>query len=109
MPGWRASPASIAAAIAVAMLMGVAVPPAHAADAAYGEYLASECSTCHRLDGKNKGIPSITGWPADQFVAVLNSYKLKDRTNATMQAIAGRLTDEDMAALAAYYGGLKQP
>ncbi len=63
-------------------------------------------ASARRLDGANKGIPSITGWPADQFVAVLMSYKLKDRPNDVMQAIAGRLTDEDMAALAAYYGGL---
>ena len=55
----------------------------------------------------DKGIPSIVGWPADQFTAVLQSYKTKDRRNQVMQTIAGRLSDDDMAALAAYFESLK--
>jgi cytochrome c len=83
------------------------VEHAVAADPAFGEYLSSECVTCHRSDGQDKGIPPIVGWPADQFVAVLQSYKTKDRTNPVMQTIAGRLSDDEMAALAAYYATLK--
>lgn len=97
--------------LAAAAFWGVAASTspttASAADAAYGEYLSSECSTCHRRDGKDKGIPSIVGWPPEQFVAVLKSYKTKDRSNQIMQTITGRLSDEDMAALAAYYATLK--
>jgi cytochrome c553 len=78
-----------------------------ASDAAFGQYLAGECVTCHRKDGQNKGIPSITGWPTDQFVAVMRSYKQKVRPNPIMQTIAGRLTDQDMDALAAYYASLR--
>jgi cytochrome c553 len=80
---------------------------ARAADPAYGQYLSSECVTCHRGDGQDKGIPAIVGWPSDQFVAVLKSYKARDRDNQIMQTIAGRLSDDEMAALAAYYGSLK--
>ncbi len=80
---------------------------AHAADPAFGQYLAGECVTCHRADGQEKGIPAIVGWPEDQFVAVLKSYKDKDRKNDVMQNIAGKLNAEEMAALAAYYGRLE--
>ncbi len=80
-----------------------------AADPAYGQYLSSECVTCHRSDGQDKGIPPIVGWPPEQFIAVLQSYKTKDRSNAIMQTITGRLSDDDMAALAAYYASLKAP
>jgi cytochrome c len=80
---------------------------AQAADVAFGEYLAGECMTCHRKDGDVKGIPSIIGWPQDQFVAVLQSYKAKDRPNQIMQTITARLGDAEMAALAAYYESLK--
>lgn len=80
---------------------------ASAGDAAFGEYLSGECVTCHRLDGQDQGIPAIVGWPSDQFVAVLQSYKTKDRRNPVMQNIAGRLSDEEMAALAAYFESLK--
>jgi cytochrome c len=83
--------------------------PAASNDVAYGEHLSGECATCHRKDGLEKGIPAIIGWPEDQFVAVLKSYKAKDRPHELMRAIAGRLSDEEMAALAAYYATLKPP
>jgi cytochrome c553 len=77
-------------------------------DAVLGEYLSSECVTCHQKSGQViAGVPAITGWPEDQFVAVLQSYKDKHRDNVTMQTIAGRLSADDMAALAAYFGKLK--
>lgn len=82
---------------------------ASAADIAYGEHLSGECVTCHRKDGQEKGIPAIIGWPTDQFVAVLKSYKAKERPHEVMRTIAGRMTDDDMAALAAYYATLKPP
>jgi cytochrome c553 len=92
----------------VAALLGVACCGAAraAADVAYGQYLSGECVTCHRADGQDKGIPPIVGWPADQFIAVLKSYKDKDRPNAVMQIITAKFSDAEMAALAAYYGSL---
>lgn len=74
-----------------------------ASDLAFGEYLAGECVTCHKRTGKVDGIPAITGWPKDSFVAVLRSYKSKERDNLVMQTIAGRLQDDEMNALAAYF------
>lgn len=79
-----------------------------AGDVEYGAYLSSECVTCHQASGSDKGIPSITGWDPEAFVAVLNSYKAKERDNPTMQTIAGRLDDEQMAALATYFQTLGQ-
>jgi cytochrome c553 len=90
----------------LATMLGATMPVA-AADLALGEYLAGECVTCHRKDGDVKGIPSIIGWPQDQFVAVMQSYKAKDRPNPIMQTIAGRLGEAELAALAAYYETLK--
>ena len=72
-------------------------------DRAYGEYLASECLTCHQMQGSSKGVPSITGWPQKQFVVAMHAYKQKKRPNAIMQMMAGRLADEEIAALAAYF------
>ena len=75
--------------------------------AAYGRHLAQQCTTCHRTDGLNNGIPGITGWPADQFVAVLDSYKQGDRKNAAMVSIAQTMDEAQMQALAAHFGALK--
>jgi len=76
-------------------------------DAAFGEYLSSLCVTCHQPTGKAVGgIPPIVAWPEDQFVAVVNSYRWKERDNEVMQTVTAQLTDEEIAALAAYFGGL---
>ncbi len=74
-------------------------------DPAYGEYLASECVTCHQADGGDAGIPSITGWPEAYFKAALHGYRIRAPANEAMQLIASTLTDEDIAALAAFFGG----
>ncbi|WP_425091923.1 c-type cytochrome [Tropicimonas sp. S265A] len=72
-------------------------------DREYGAYLSSECTTCHQKDGSDQGIPSITFWPEDDFVVALHAYKQKIRPHPVMQMIAGRLSDEEIAALAAYF------
>lgn len=76
-------------------------------DPEYGEYLASECKTCHQIDGANDGIPAITGWPAEDFVVAMHGYKQKLRAHPVMQMLAGRLSDEEIAALAAYFKDLE--
>jgi cytochrome c553 len=99
-----------AAAIgAMAVALAVASPTlASSGDRALGEYLASECTGCHQISGRSDGrIPSIVGWPEDQFIAVVESYRDKHRDNPIMQTIAGRLTADEVAALASYFGSLK--
>lgn len=75
-------------------------------DAALGEYLSSECVTCHQVSGRHDGIPPIVGWPEGSFVAAVNEYRQKKRPHSLMQTIAARLSDEELAALAAYFGSL---
>jgi cytochrome c553 len=90
-----------------ALLFSPAVS-AQGGDKAFGEYLSSECVTCHQISGKAVGgIPPIIGWPTEQFLAVMNAYKRKERDNNVMQTIAGKLKEDELAALAAYFGSLK--
>jgi len=70
----------------------------------YGEYLAGDCTACHQLEGQAPGIPPITGWPVESFVMVMMAYKEGERDHAQMQNVARRLSDEDMQALAVYFG-----
>ena len=72
-----------------------------------GEYLSAECVTCHQLSGKFEGIPPIVGWPEESFVTIMNEYRGKQRENAVMRNIAAKFSDEEIAALAAYFGSLK--
>ncbi len=77
---------------------------------AYGRHLSGECSACHRIDGTDNGIPSITGWDPQTFVTTLNFYRNGGRGNPAMILVAESLDDDQMKALAAYYGSLpKRP
>ena len=90
-----------------AMLVAALTGAAHAEDLALGEYLSSQCTTCHQLSGKTSGIPSIIGWEKHSFVVVMQAYKRKERDNKVMQNIAGTLSDTDIKALAAYFATIK--
>lgn len=83
--------------------------PALASDAkqvSYGRHLSGECSACHRIDGTDNGIPSITGWDPEEFVATMDFYRNGERGNPAMVSVAQSLDDSQVAALAAYYGSL---
>jgi len=103
-------PSDIPEAEPTAILHEVELTPeilALVGDPEYGEYLSSECTTCHQSDGSDEGIPSITRWPAEDFVVAMHAYKRKIRAHPVMQMMAGRLDDEEIAALAAYFENLE--
>lgn len=100
------SPQDIPESEPTAIAREVALPPGTldiVGDVAYGEYLASECVTCHKRDGGDEGIPSITYWPEADFVLAMHAYKQETRDHEVMRMMAGRLSDEEIAALAAYF------
>jgi cytochrome c553 len=76
---------------------------------AYGEHLSRECTTCHRLDGTDNGIPSIVGWDDDQFTTTLKFYQQGLRDNPAMVSVAKSLDDEQLRALATYFASIKPP
>jgi len=105
--------AASVAFLAVAFLAWATVASAQDAkpvkgDKALGEYLSNTCTGCHQISGESKaGVPPIVGWPEDQFIAVMETYKDKVRENKVMQTIAAGLSKEDLAGLAAYYASIK--
>lgn len=107
--GFSASPSDIPEAEPTARVVEITLPPevlAIEGDPAWGEYLSSECKTCHQVDGSDAGIPSIAYWPEEDFVLAMHAYKQKLRPHPVMQMMAGRLNDEEIAALAAYFASL---
>ena len=103
---FSASPQNIPEAAPTAQASEVELAPevlAIVGDTDYGEYLASECKTCHQQDGSDRGIPSITQWPTEDFVVAMHAYKRQIRPHPVMQMMAARLSDEEIAALAAYF------
>ncbi len=51
------------------------------------------------------GVPKIGGQHPAYIVKALQAYKSGERNHPSMRAIAASLSDQDMADLAAYYGG----
>ena len=45
-------------------------------------------------------------WPEIDFVVAMHAYKEKAREHPVMNMVAGRLNDEEIAALAAYFATL---
>ena len=78
-----------------------------AGDLALGKHLSAECVTCHQATGQFHGIPPIVGWPDASFIKTMEEYRQKKRDNPIMQTIAGRFSNDELAALAAYFGSLK--
>jgi cytochrome c553 len=100
---------------AAAVLAAVALAPLASGNAdeakvkAYGRHLAQECTSCHRIDGIDNGIPSIVGWSRESFVATLGFYRSGTRTNPVMVSVAGSLDDRQIDALAAFFASLPKP
>lgn len=72
------------------------------ADPDYGEYLASECMTCHNAGQADSNIPAIHGKDAAYLAEALLEYKNSTRENETMRSVAGVLGVEEIAALVTY-------
>lgn len=96
------------------MSMALAGGPALAAgNAAAGKNKSSMCAGCHGIEGYRSvypdtyRVPKIGGQHADYIVAALKAYKAGERKHATMRAIAGSLSEQDMLDLAAYYSDSK--
>ena len=66
-----------------------------AADNDQGAQLAATCAACHRLDGHDRGIPSIVGLSEEQFVAVMTAFKSGERSGPIMRPMARALSNEE--------------
>jgi cytochrome c553 len=101
----------------LAVAIVAAAPVAHAsgraagqtADMELGRYLAGECMTCHRAATATSTIPNIFGLDEAHILAVLKAYRNKELPNPVMQNIAGRLGDDEIAALALFFSKTRQP
>ena len=80
-------------------------------DPVAGHRKTQMCAGCHGIDGWRTaypevyGVPKIGGQHPAYIVKALQAYKSGERNHPSMRAIAASLSDQDMADLAAYYGG----
>ena len=71
----------------------------------------SACIGCHGIPMYHTAypevyrVPMIAGQSSQYIVHALGQYKSGERNHPSMQAIAKSLSEQDMADVAAYYGG----
>ncbi len=72
-----------------------------------GRQLAGQCRTCHGLDGLAQIpiAPHIGGEPESYIRNQLTAFRDGTREHEMMSIVASSLTDEQIAALAAWYAG----
>lgn len=99
--------------LAAVILMLAAISGAEAQEdpVAAGRALSAPCATCHGSDGMAVMpiYPNLAGQNEAYLVNALESYRAGLRQGPTaglMTPIAKTLSDEDIAALAAYYASL---
>lgn len=74
-----------------------------------GTMLANTCAGCHGPMGVSQGpaTPSIAGMSPDYFIESMTAYAMGDRPSSIMMRIAKGYTEEDYAAMAAYFSKQK--
>ena len=102
--------------ILVAAALGLAAHSAYAAgDSNAGRNKIYQCQGCHGISGWKTAfpevyqVPKLGGQHEAYIVKALQEYRSGERSHPSMRAIAGTLSDQDMADLAAYYarGGVR--
>ena len=102
----------IAERIVLAAVVGLAVRPMHAQSTVPPESSVpanvEACKACHGQQGvsRNPTFPNLAGQKADYLEAQLKAFKVKDRKNDFMNAIAGQLSDNDIHSFAHYWSSL---
>jgi cytochrome c553 len=102
---------------ALALAQTPAQPAASSAagDPVKGREKTRMCEGCHGIEGWRTAypevyrVPKLGGQHEAYIAAALKEYKSGARSHPSMRAIAGSLTDADIADLAAYYaqGGIR--
>jgi cytochrome c553 len=93
--------------LAICAVLAVTASEATAGDAAAGEArYAQNCINCHGSTGKGMAsFPALIGRDADYITGRLTSYRARERVgpnSAIMMSWASKLSDEEIANLAAY-------
>jgi len=103
----------LAGFLASALLAGV--PAAHSEDGTPTAHPnVAMCQGCHGIAGYRVAypdvysVPKLGGQQAAYLVKALQDYRGGTRKYPTMQSVAATLSDQEIAALAAYYAGSGQ-
>ncbi|MCW8156178.1 cytochrome c [Stutzerimonas stutzeri] len=91
------------------LLLGSASIPALAADLSAAKAKAKMCAACHGIDGLAKvaDAPNLAGNGELYLARQLQAFRSGERKHPQMSVIASGLSDEDIAAVTAWYSAIK--
>jgi sulfide dehydrogenase cytochrome subunit len=70
---------------------------------------ASSCSGCHPLSAAvQTPVPRVVGRPVAEIVAAMQGFRTGQRPATVMDRIAKGFSDDETAAIAAWYAGQKE-
>lgn len=101
------------ALLALASVVQVASAAEIVGDAKAAKNKVAMCIGCHAIPGYKASfpevyqVPKLGGQNAKYIESALKAYQKGDRKHPTMRGIAGSLSDQDIADLAAYYSEQK--
>lgn len=95
--------------VALALLLGSASASGLAADLTAAKAKAKMCAACHGIDGiaKVADAPNLAGNGELYLARQLQAFRSGERKHPQMSVIASGLTDEDIAAVTAWYSAIK--
>ena len=95
--------------IATALLTAAGLSQAQAPDAAQVRSWAASCSACHGTDGRAQpGMESLAGANKDDMVKKMLDFKAGRKPATIMHQLAKGYSDEQIAAIAAYFAAQKK-
>ena len=97
----------IAVAVLSLALSGVSGTVWAGGDASAGKAKAKSCLGCHPADGSEAKAPSLVGVDVGEFTEAMNAYRAGTKGSSAMKMFSKKLSDQDIADLAAYYESLE--
>jgi cytochrome c553 len=92
---------------AAGICLALAVLPAAAAEAPPG---ASSCSGCHAASAAvETPVPRLAGLPAPLIAGPMQAFRSGQRPGTIMPRIARGFSDDEIAAIAAWYAAQRTP
>ena len=92
----------------VAFALLTALPARTGAETVTAPPVAGRCVACHGADGIGKApqYPNLQGQNAAYLEKQMRAFRSGERTDPWMSALARSLTDEEIAALSAWFAAL---
>ncbi|WP_018649403.1 MULTISPECIES: c-type cytochrome [Thioalkalivibrio] len=92
----------------VASLVALSAAPTVSADLndeiTRGQLMAASCQACHNAAGANKGIPNLAMLGEDIIASQMRAFRDGQREATVMNRHAEGYSDEEIDAMAAYFG-----